>query len=96
MLIKSLFSLKRRIDELILGGSGAFNKYIRQCLQEYLKDKLSVKTHDDYNVPSKYKEAIAFAILAYATYNHIPNNVKTAKGSEKSVVLGNVTFRRLK
>ena len=83
---------KTEIDELILGGGGAYNKYIRHRLQECLKDKLLVKTHEDYNVSAKYKEAIAFALLAYTTYNHIPNNVKTATGSEKSVVLGKVTF----
>ena len=83
---------KTTIDELILGGGGAYNKYIKHRLQECFKEQLSVKTHENYNISDKYKEAIAFAMLAYATFNKIPNNIKTATGSEKSVVLGKITF----
>ncbi len=83
---------KTNIDELILGGGGAYNKYIKHSLQENFKGKLLVKTHEDYNVSDKYKEAIAFAMLAYTAFKEIPNNIKTATGSEKSVILGKITY----
>ena len=83
---------KTDIDELVLGGGGAYNKYIKQRLQESFKNNLSVKTHEDYGISDKFKEAMAFAMLAYTSYLKMPNNVKTATGSEKSVVLGKITF----
>lgn len=83
---------KTDIDELILGGGGAYNKFIKQRLQESFKNNLSVKTHENYGISDKFKEAMAFAMLAYTSFFKMRNNVKTATGSEKSVVLGKITF----
>ena len=83
---------RTNIDEIILGGGGAYNKYIKQRLQESFNNNLLVKTHEDYGISNKFKEAMAFAMLAYTSFFKIPNNVKTATGSEKSVILGKITI----
>ncbi|MBL7152169.1 MAG: anhydro-N-acetylmuramic acid kinase, partial [Phycisphaerae bacterium] len=36
------------------------------------------------------KEAVSFAILAYATIKELPNNIPTATGAEKAVIMGKI------
>ena len=47
-------------------------------------------THEDFGIANAAKEALAFAILAYETLNHRPNNVPSATGADKPVVLGKI------
>ncbi|OGI03806.1 MAG: anhydro-N-acetylmuramic acid kinase [Candidatus Melainabacteria bacterium GWF2_37_15] len=78
-----------QIDEVIIGGGGGFNS----VLMEMLKNKgLNVLKHEDFGISDKFKEAIAFAMLAYATYYRIPNNVPSCTGARHTVVLGKVSY----
>jgi len=78
-----------KIDEVIIGGGGGFNPILMQSL----KDKgLNILKHEDFGIPDKFKEAIAFAMLAYATYYKIPNNVPSCTGAQRAVVLGKVCY----
>ena len=81
---------KTSINELILGGGGAYNLYMKELLKKEFKPDCKIKTHEDFCISNKYKEAIAFALLAYCTYNNIPNNIKTATGAVKDVILGKI------
>ena len=81
---------KTNIEEIILGGGGAYNSYLKELLEEEFKPKTKIKTHEDYGISNKFKEAIAFALLAYCSYHNIPNNVKTATGAVRNVVLGKI------
>lgn len=74
----------------ILGGGGVYNPFIVQHLNRYLDNSVPVKTHEDFGISNKFKEAIAFAILAYTTYYGIPNNVPTCTGSQNNVILGKI------
>ena len=53
---------------------------------------LKLKHSDDFGVPSQAKEAVAFALLAYQTWNRQPGNVPSATGAERAVVLGKISY----
>jgi anhydro-N-acetylmuramic acid kinase len=76
-------------DELILCGGGARNKTLIKMLQENL-NKTTIRLTDDFGISSDAKEAVSFAILAYATIKGLPNNVPSATGAEKEIVLGKI------
>lgn len=78
------------IDKVIVGGGGAYNKFMMKMLRKYLPQRLEIKTHEDYGISNNYKEAMAFALLGYCTYYKIPNNVPSCTGADKSVVMGKV------
>lgn len=82
---------KTFIDEIILGGGGAYNPEIIKYLNLYFKNKVKISTHEDYDISNKYKEAMAFALLAYTTYYGIPNNVPSCTGANAKRVLGKIT-----
>lgn len=82
---------KTKIDEVVLGGGGAFNLTLKKYLAEYLPN-IPVKTHNDYNIPDKLKECIAFAYLGYFTYIKKPNNVPSCTGAKVPVVMGKISY----
>ncbi|MCL1948788.1 MAG: anhydro-N-acetylmuramic acid kinase, partial [Turicibacter sp.] len=80
------------IDEVIVGGGGSYNKQLMAMLSELLEGKCRVMAQEDCGYSSEAKEAIAFALLANETMNHIPSNVPSATGAKEAVVLGNITI----
>ena len=78
------------IEEVILGGGGAYNPVLKNYLQKYLNN-IPVKTHEDYGISNNFKEVMAFALLGYCTYYKIPNNVPNCTGAEKPVVMGQIS-----
>jgi anhydro-N-acetylmuramic acid kinase len=51
-----------------------------------------VRSSDEFGIPSGAKEAVAFAALAYETWNHRPSNVPSATGAKRPVVLGKISL----
>ena len=82
---------KTNITEIVVGGGGAYNLEVLKYLKMYLPE-LVVKTHKDFNINDKFKEAIAFAILGFCTLNRIPNNLMGCTGAEKRVIMGIVSY----
>ena len=78
------------IEEVVIGGGGAYNPTLMKYLRTYLPDEISLKTHEDYDISNNYKEAMAFALLGYCTYYGIPNNLPECTGADKRVVLGKI------
>lgn len=76
-------------DEMIVCGGGARNKTLLLLLQKELTDS-RVCVMKEFGINPDAKEAISFAILAYATIMGQPNNVPAATGAEKPVVLGKI------
>ena len=74
---------------VIVSGGGAMNKYLLELIQSY--SGYQVKTLEDYNMDSNYKEAIAFVILGNETIHHQPSNVLKATGAKKYVILGQIS-----
>ena len=88
---KDFIFTKTNIDEIVIGGGGAFNKTLLKLLQEYVGD-IPVKTHQDFNIPDKLKEAIGFAYLGYFTFMKKANNVPSCTGADKEVVMGKFSY----
>ncbi|MBR1942350.1 anhydro-N-acetylmuramic acid kinase [bacterium] len=79
------------LNEIILGGGGAYNPTLKKYLGQYLH-KIPVKTHEDYGISNNFKEVMAFALLGYCTYYKIPNNVPSCTGAAKEVVMGQICY----
>ena len=79
-----------KIDEVILGGGGAYNPVLIKYLSKYLNN-IPVKTHEDYGISNNFKEVMAFALLGYCTYYNIPNNVPACTGAKRPVVMGQIS-----
>jgi anhydro-N-acetylmuramic acid kinase len=76
-------------DEVILCGGGARNRTLVARLAEALPG-VRVAPMDDFGLSARAKEAVSFAILAWAAACGIPGNVPSATGARRSAVLGKV------
>ncbi len=88
---KNFIFPKTKISEIVLGGGGACNKAIIQYLKEYIPE-CEIKTHKDFGIENKLKEAIAFAYLGYYTFNKQPNNLPSCTGAKEEVVMGKISY----
>ncbi|UNM95414.1 anhydro-N-acetylmuramic acid kinase AnmK [Ignatzschineria rhizosphaerae] len=75
------------IDEVIIGGGGAYNLALVSYLQEELPN-ISVLTNEEIGISSDAKEAIAFALLGYQTRMRQIGNVPKATGAIEALVIG--------
>jgi anhydro-N-acetylmuramic acid kinase len=55
-------------------------------------ERIEVITSDHLRVPSKAKEAFAFALLAYETFHQRPANIPSATGARRPVILGKISY----
>jgi len=79
--------------EMILSGGGAKNATLVRMLRELLSPlRLRLRFSDEFGVPSKAKEAVAFALLAYETWNHRPSNIPSATGAKRPAILGKISY----
>ena len=83
---------KTNIDEIILGGGGAYNLFLKRMIQNYVPKNILVKTHEDYDISNNFKEVMAFALLGYCTYYRIPNNLSSCTGAKKRVIMGQISY----
>ena len=52
---------------------------------------VKVREIDELGIPAQAKEAVAFALMAWLTWNELPGNVPSATGALRPVILGKVT-----
>jgi len=79
--------------EMILSGGGAKNATLVAMLAERLSWLgIRVRFSDEFGLPSEAKEAVAFAVLAYETWNRRPSNVPSATGAARAAVLGKISY----
>jgi len=84
---------KNAFGEMILSGGGARNATLIAMLTEYLTPLgILLRFSDEFGVPSQAKEAVAFAVLAYETWNRRPSNVPSATGAKQAAVLGKISY----
>ncbi|BAY08324.1 anhydro-N-acetylmuramic acid kinase [Calothrix sp. NIES-2098] len=76
-------------DRVLLCGGGSRNLYLKQRLQSLLP-AVPVLTTDEVGVSADFKEAIAFAVLAYWRQLGIPGNLPSATGAPREVLLGEI------
>ncbi len=78
---------------LIVSGGGTNNRTLMKMLHAEMKKLgLMIRQSDKYGVPSQAKEALAFALLAYQTWQQQPGNVPSATGASKPAVLGKISY----
>ena len=58
-------------------------------LRENLSE-VKILTTEDFGINPDAREAVSFAILAYATIKGRTNNVPGATGAEKELILGKI------
>ena len=79
------------INQLIIGGGGAYNQTLTQMLTHHLPE-VEVTTHEKQGKNSNAKEAIAFAILANETINGNTGNLPSVTGAGCGKVLGKISI----
>lgn len=79
-------------QRVFLCGGGSRNLYLKQRLQLAL-ESIPVLTTDEVGLNADFKEAIAFAVLAYWRQLGIPGNLPTATGAPHEVLLGEIHQR---
>ncbi|MBO8431016.1 anhydro-N-acetylmuramic acid kinase [Spirochaetes bacterium] len=78
------------IQEVVVGGGGAYNTALMKFLRHYLPKHIDLKTHEAYGISNNFKEVMAFALLGYCNYYGIPNNLPECTGAHRRVILGKV------
>jgi anhydro-N-acetylmuramic acid kinase len=80
-------------SELIVSGGGVKNPTLMAGLANELRELgLRLRSSDEFGIPSEAKEAVAFAVLAFETWNRRPSNVPSATGARRAAVLGKVSY----
>jgi anhydro-N-acetylmuramic acid kinase len=77
--------------ELVVAGGGTKNDVLMKMLGDGFKPlKVKIRMMEELGVPAQAKEAVAFALMAWLSWNGLPGNVPTATGAGRAVVLGKV------
>jgi len=76
-------------DEMILCGGGAHNATLVRMLHAGLEG-VRIRSTDEFGIDVDAKEAVSFAILAYATIRGVPNNLPRVTGASEPVVMGKI------
>jgi anhydro-N-acetylmuramic acid kinase len=78
--------------EFVVAGGGAKNDLLMGMLRDGLEPlKVKVRMMEELGVPAQAKEAVAFALMAWLSWNGLVGNVPTATGAKRAVVLGKVS-----
>jgi anhydro-N-acetylmuramic acid kinase len=89
------FVLPRRghFREFVVSGGGANNPTLLAMLANELRPmRLTIRASDEFGLPSEAKEAVAFALMAYETWNHRPSNIPSATGAQGPAILGKISY----
>ena len=89
------FALKQRgrFGEFVVSGGGANNPTLLAMLANELGPLgLKTRSSDEFGLPSEAKEAAAFALMAFETWNRRPSNVPSATGARRPAILGKISY----
>jgi anhydro-N-acetylmuramic acid kinase len=79
--------------ELVVSGGGAKNATLLAMLANEAKPLgLALRLSDEFGLPAVAKEAAAFALLAYETWNRRPSNMPSATGARRAAILGKISY----
>jgi anhydro-N-acetylmuramic acid kinase len=77
-----------KIDRLLISGAGVYNR----ALVRDLKQRFRVLPTDAFGVGARVKEALDFAVLAFASWQRIPAGLPSVTGARHPTVLGQVSW----
>ena len=81
-----------RFSEYVISGGGAKNRTLVNMLRTEVEPLgLTLRSSDEFGVPSAAKEAVAFALLAYETWHRRPSNIPSATGAHRPAILGKIS-----
>jgi anhydro-N-acetylmuramic acid kinase len=84
---------RKSYREMIVSGGGAKNSTLMAMLRDELRPLgLGLRFSDEFGIPAEAKEAVAFALLAYETWNRRPSNVPSATGAKRPSILGKISY----
>ncbi len=79
--------------DFIVSGGGANNPTLMAMLANELRPLgLQIRSSDEFGLPSEAKEAAAFALLAFQTWNRQASNVPSATGARRPAILGKISY----
>jgi anhydro-N-acetylmuramic acid kinase len=78
------------VEVLVASGGGVRNPVLMRRLGELLPS-VRVTSSDALGVPSDHKEAIAFALIGWASVHGLPGNVPSCTGADGPRVLGRIS-----
>jgi anhydro-N-acetylmuramic acid kinase len=82
-----------RYRDFIVSGGGVRNATLMAMLANELRPLgLQIRSSEEFGLPSEAKEAAAFALLAYETWNRRPSNVPAATGAGRPAILGKISY----
>jgi anhydro-N-acetylmuramic acid kinase len=89
------FVLRRggNFGEIVVSGGGTNNPTLLAMLANELHPLgLKIRSSDEFGLPSEAKEAAAFALMAFETWNRRPSNVPSATGAKRPAILGKISY----
>jgi anhydro-N-acetylmuramic acid kinase len=79
--------------EFCVAGGGAKNRTLMTMLRAgFEAPGVRVRLMEELGVPAQAKEGVAFALLAWLTWNGMAGNVPSATGAERPAILGKVSY----
>ncbi len=86
--------IPHRMAEVLICGGGSRNQYLIARLKHHLPPSVKVLTVDEVGLSGEFKEAIAFAILAYWRVGQppYPGNLPQVTGARQPMLLGNIHY----
>ena len=79
---------------MIVSGGGAQERDADAHAAEDLAPLgIVLRSSDEFGLPSEAKEAVAFALMAYETWNRRPSNVPSATGAKRPASWGRFPMR---
>ncbi len=79
--------------EIVVSGGGTRNPTLLAMLASRMAPMgLKLRLSDEFGIPSEAKEAAAFALLAYQTWNRRPSNIPSATGAKRAAILGKISY----
>jgi anhydro-N-acetylmuramic acid kinase len=84
---------RRPFSEFVVSGGGTRNRTLMHMLEGAATVLgLRLRRPEEFRIPSEGKEAVAFALLAYQTWQRRPSSIPSATGAKRAAVLGKVSY----
>jgi len=80
---------QHQLAEMILSGGGSRNSTVLRWLRAEVPG-VTVRTTDELGIPVQAKEALAFAVLGFLSWNGLPGSVIAATGARHPSILGSI------